>query len=98
MCADGSDASHRNRRRRFAPGYARPMRRLGLLALLVASPVVASAALTDAPPPPIVSKPIPYGPQRRVEMAAYARRHYGASFATWRLVRPRVIVEHYTAN
>ena len=29
-------------------------------------------------------------------MAAYAKRHYGIS--TWRLVDPKVIVEHYTAN
>ena len=29
-------------------------------------------------------------------MAAYAQRHYGLD--TWRLVDPRVIVEHYTAN
>ena len=31
-------------------------------------------------------------------MVAYARRHYGPAHATWRLMRPRVIVEHYTAN
>jgi N-acetyl-anhydromuramyl-L-alanine amidase AmpD len=47
-------------------------------------------------PPPIVWKPIPFGARRRAETAAYARRHYGLS--TWRLDRPRVIVEHYTAN
>jgi len=29
-------------------------------------------------------------------MAAYAERHYGID--SWRLVDPRVIVEHYTAN
>jgi N-acetylmuramoyl-L-alanine amidase len=29
-------------------------------------------------------------------MAAYAKRHYGID--TWRLVRPKVIVEHYTAS
>ncbi len=29
-------------------------------------------------------------------MAAYAQRHYGIS--RWRLVRPHVIVEHYTAS
>jgi beta-N-acetylhexosaminidase len=59
-----------------------------LIALLLAAP---------APPrPAIVSKPIPFGPERRAETAAYARRHYGID--TWRLVRPRVIVEHYTAS
>ena len=49
----------------------------------------------SAPRPRIVLKPIPFGATRRAEMAAYARRHYGLN--TWRLVRPRVIVEHYTA-
>jgi N-acetylmuramoyl-L-alanine amidase-like protein len=59
-----------------------------LIGLLLAAP---------APPrPAIVSKPIPFGPQRRIETAAYSRRHYGLD--TWRLVRPRVIVQHYTAS
>jgi beta-N-acetylhexosaminidase len=46
--------------------------------------------------PAIVSKPIPFGPARRAETAQYAGRHYGVD--TWRLVQPRVIVEHYTAG
>jgi beta-N-acetylhexosaminidase len=46
--------------------------------------------------PHIVWKPIPFNAQRRAETAAYAERHYGLN--TWRLVKPRVIVEHYTAN
>lgn len=46
--------------------------------------------------PPIVSKPIPFPAKRKREMAAYARRHYGID--TYRLRRPRVIVEHYTVN
>jgi N-acetylmuramoyl-L-alanine amidase len=54
-------------------------------------------ALPSAPPrPPIASRPIPFGAARKAETAAYARRHYGLD--TWRLVRPRVIVEHYTAS
>jgi hypothetical protein len=48
------------------------------------------------PRPPIVWKPITYGPKRRAEMAAYAKRHYGID--TWRLQGPHVIVEHYTAS
>jgi len=48
------------------------------------------------PRPHIVSKPIPFGASRRAETAAYARRHYGID--TWRLVSPKVIVEHYTAS
>jgi len=43
-----------------------------------------------------VQKPIPFGAKRKAEMAVYAKRHYGT--ATWRLVHPRVIVEHYTAG
>jgi N-acetylmuramoyl-L-alanine amidase len=49
-----------------------------------------------APRPPIVAKPIPFDARRRAETAAYARRHYG--LRTWRLQRPHVIVEHYTAS
>jgi beta-N-acetylhexosaminidase len=45
--------------------------------------------------PHIVWKPIPYGPKRRAEMAQYAERHYGVH--SW-VLRPKVIVEHYTAN
>ena len=57
--------------------------------------VAASAAQADALRPAIVQKPIPYGPKRRAEMAAYARRHYGV--ADWRLA-PKVIVQHYTGS
>ena len=53
------------------------------------------SASGTAPRPRIVVKPIPFGAARRAETVAYARRHYGSS--TWRLVRPHVIVEHYTA-
>ena len=45
-----------------------------------------------APPPPIVSDPIPFPAHRRAEMRAYAKRHYGID--TWRLRAPKVIVEH----
>lgn len=47
-------------------------------------------------PPGIVWKPVPFGPDRRAQTAAYSQRHYGQ--ATWKLTRPRVIVLHYTAN
>jgi N-acetylmuramoyl-L-alanine amidase len=46
--------------------------------------------------PHIVWHPFTYGPRRRAEMAAYSRRHYGT--ASWHLVDPQVIVEHYTAG
>jgi len=45
-------------------------------------------------PPPIHQWPIPYGAARRSEMAAYSLRHYGEH--TYRLTKPKVIVEHYT--
>jgi N-acetylmuramoyl-L-alanine amidase len=57
----------------------------------------ATAAVTAARPvprPAIASWPIPFGARRRAETARYAERHYGR--ATYRLGRPRVIVEHYT--
>jgi beta-N-acetylhexosaminidase len=60
-----------------------------LLALLVVAAVAPAK-------PPVAWKPIPFGAQRRAEMAQYAARHYGLH--TWRLSHPRVIVEHYTAN
>src|SRR3954466_10012540 len=46
--------------------------------------------------PPIVQKPIPFGPIRQKEMVSYAKRHYGLD--TWHLEHPNVIVEHYTAG
>ena len=52
-------------------------------------------ALAVAPKPHIVWKPIPYGPVRKAEMAAYAQRHYGIH--SW-VLHPKVIVEHYTAG
>jgi N-acetylmuramoyl-L-alanine amidase len=54
-----------------------------------------AVALLAPPRPHIVWKPIPYGPARRAEMAAYAQRHYGLH--TWKL-HPRAIVEHVTAS
>jgi beta-N-acetylhexosaminidase len=74
------------------------MVRAAILALLLAVPVAAHEAVGSAPRPAIVSKPIPFGAKRRTETAAYARRHYGPAYATWRLDGPHVIVEHYTAT
>jgi beta-N-acetylhexosaminidase len=47
-------------------------------------------------PPREVPKPIPYGPERRADMADYAERHYGIH--DYRLRDPKVIVEHYTVT
>jgi N-acetylmuramoyl-L-alanine amidase len=47
-----------------------------------------------APRPAINQWPIPYGPARKRQMAAYSLRHYGED--TYVLSDPKVIVEHYT--
>ena len=57
----------------------------------------AVAAVAGAVAPPRIRRtPIPFGERRRQEMRAYARRHYGID--SFRLERPRVIVQHYTAS
>ena len=55
-----------------------------------------SAAAAVAPRPPIRWSPIPFGADRRRQMRAYSRRHYGLDRS--RLRDPKVIVEHYTAS
>jgi len=67
-----------------------------LSVVLVAGGAVAAAAIDGAPRPEMVWKPIPFGAKRKAEMAAYSKRHYGAS--SWRLEGPKVIVEHYTGS
>ncbi|HVA19065.1 MAG TPA: peptidoglycan recognition family protein [Solirubrobacteraceae bacterium] len=49
------------------------------------------------PRPHIIWDPIPFGPERKAQMVAYARRHYGSFMTpTYKLVHPHVIVIHYT--
>jgi N-acetylmuramoyl-L-alanine amidase-like protein len=68
-----------------------------MLALLAAFALaVPPAQGVDAIRPPIVQRPIPFGPERKRETAAYARRHYGID--TYRLRNPHVIVEHLTVT
>ena len=68
---------------------------LGLCAVL--APLAAGAAAAAAPPKPtIVSRPIAFPTARKLDMQAYAKRHYG--LATWRLRSPKVIVEHITVS
>lgn len=69
------------------------------LAVLVAGGALVATAgagpradVASAARPPIAKWLIPFGPKRKREMAAYSERHYGER--TWRLVHPRVIVEH----
>jgi beta-N-acetylhexosaminidase len=58
-----------------------------------ANPLAKPAA---APRPQIVDRPIPFPRKRKREMAAYSRRHYGLD--SFKLSRPDVIVEHWTAG
>ncbi|HEX5990493.1 MAG TPA: peptidoglycan recognition family protein [Solirubrobacterales bacterium] len=60
--------------------------------LALAAAALAGLLLPAPPAPPVKSWPIPYGQKRKREMAAYSERHYGER--TWRLRRPKVIVEH----
>jgi beta-N-acetylhexosaminidase len=53
-------------------------------------------ASASAAAPPIVQSRIPFGARRKREMRAYARRHYGID--DYRLVAPKVIVEHWTGS
>jgi hypothetical protein len=46
--------------------------------------------------PSVDWNPIPYGPERKRQMAAYSARHYG--HRRWRLRRKRVIVLHFTGG
>ncbi len=77
---------------------ARAVLVLGATLACLLVPTTASAGMPVLPTrvarPSIVWRPIPFGERRRAEMGAYSRRHYGEW--TWRLRRPKVIVEHYT--
>jgi N-acetylmuramoyl-L-alanine amidase len=57
--------------------------------------VLAALALAAPPKPHVVWKPIPFGPARLAETAAYAKRHYGIDS---HVLHPRAIVEHVTAT
>lgn len=67
---------------------------LALLLCAAATPGVppAGGASSRRLRPHIAPWPIPFGPKRKRQMAAYSLRHYGER--TWRLRHPRVIVEH----
>jgi N-acetylmuramoyl-L-alanine amidase len=68
----------------------------GMAVSLVLGGDSAASGTAASKAPEIVSEPIPFSAKRRQETAAYSRRHYG--IAEWRLIRPQVIVEHYTAS
>jgi N-acetylmuramoyl-L-alanine amidase len=62
------------------------------LGALAADRAPARTATTSVATPAITPWPIPFGPKRKREMAAYSERHYGQR--QWRLRNPKVIVEH----
>ncbi|HQR78736.1 MAG TPA: peptidoglycan recognition family protein [Actinomycetota bacterium] len=59
-------------------------------------PLVPPVEVAPVPPPRIVQKAIPYGKQRKKQMAGYAFRHYGVR--TWQLTDPKVVVLHFTVS
>ena len=59
------------------------------------APAVLALARAVAPPR-AVQKPIPFDGERKADMRAYARRHYGID--DYRLRDPKVIVQHYTVT
>src|SRR5688500_11912185 len=58
-------------------------------------PAVSNAG-AGAAGPRVVEDHIPYGRDRRRQMANYSYRHYG--YRKWELTRRRVIVLHFTAG
>jgi N-acetylmuramoyl-L-alanine amidase len=68
------------------------------------TPTAATAPTTPAPgvvvpKPHIIWDPIPFGAERKAQMVAYARRHYGSFMTpTYMLIHPHVIVIHYTES
>ena len=62
----------------------------------LAALIPAGSAVAGNMRPRIVDDNIPYGGQRKAQMARYSRRHYG--HRTWRLRDPKVIVLHFTAG
>ena len=92
-------------------GTTRTLSSLALLGApsvaFLAGPATASNGWTGVPPsaakphsgvpqPRTKFDPIPYGKDRKRQMANYSNRHYGKR--TWRLEDPDVIVLHYTAT
>lgn len=69
---------------------------LALIAVGAAGAPSASRQSAPASRPAIVQDRIPFSDKRKLEMRRYARRHYGLD--TYRLVDPKVIVEHYTGG
>jgi hypothetical protein len=61
-----------------------------------ATPTLA-ARIETVRKPHIIWDPIPFGAQRKAQMVAYVRRHYGSFMKpTYKLLDPHVVVIHYT--
>ena len=60
------------------------------------APAPARATPLEVSKPRIVQDHIPYGKNRKRQMARYSRRHYGRG--RWRLERRRVVVLHFTGG
>jgi hypothetical protein len=75
-----------------SPGSPSPAPSTGAAAGLDPSPTPGQSQVVA---PAIVQDLVPYGAQRKAEMAAYSQRHYGQ--ATW-VLHPQAIVLHYTAT
>jgi len=64
-----------------------------------ADSVPAAPSSVAVPKPHIIWDPIPFGPERKAQMVAYVRRHYGSFMKpTYKLIDPHVIVIHYTVT
>jgi hypothetical protein len=62
-----------------------------------AAPTAGAPHVETVPKPHIIWNPIPFGAERKAQMVAYARRHYGSFMKpTYKLIDPHVIVIHYT--
>lgn len=69
------------------------LRAVSAVVLLALSLSLSPATRADRVPRPQITRwLIPFPPKRKREMARYSMRHYGER--TWKLTRPRVIVEH----
>jgi hypothetical protein len=78
------------------PAGALSRRAAGRHARAVLAVGATARAAAAAPKPEIRWDPIPFGADRKHQMRAYSRRHYGEAKA--KLRDPKVIVEHYTAS
>jgi hypothetical protein len=80
----------------------RPWPLIWALATIVTTVAASAAAWPGpvprggAPKPSITADQISYRGERKSQMAAYSRRHYGER--EWRLTDPKVIVLHFTAT